>query len=196
MNKFLDENPEIRENNLNKLNNFLNLHPEIRIENLKKAKEARLNKIKEKLSNLSLNITENSININNIFKLRKNDICGSYIIKAKYKGDVETEKEGNIYKLLPCKSKKMYDEICWVLRVLSQPDKQDKNAEWTIAKWWYISNLYYDFEFKLLTDPNGVSEEEALIYEAKYAVDNDLFVEFKDKSNKIPNINKHAYFSP
>ena len=158
------------------------------------ARESKINKIKKSISNISLTINKNFIDINNIYNLRKNDICGAYIIKAKFKDNIETEKERIVYDLLVCKSVKVYNEIYWVLRVLSQPERQDKNAEWTIAKWWYIANLYYDFEFELLTDPNGVSEEDALLYEAKYAIDNNLFVEFKrdNDGNKVPNIKKHA----
>ena len=168
--------------------------------NLNPLSEANKNKIKNiklKIDNLNLILIKNSIDVSKIEKLKKNDICGSYVIKAKFKDDLKTNNENCIYPLLVCKSKYIYDEIRWILRVLSQPEKQDKNAEWTIAKWWYIANLYYDFEFELLTDPNGVSDEEALLYEAKYAIDNDLFVEFKSDNNKnrIPNIKKHAYFS-
>ena len=167
----------------------------------KKQKEIRIEKIKEFLSNIDIKINSNSIDISKISELKReeNDICGAYVIKAKFKKDIGTNKEGNIYTLLACKSKRVYDEIYWVLRVISQPEKQDKNAEWTIAKWWYISNLYYDFEFELLTDPTGVSEEEALLYEAKYAIDNDLFVEFANEvdnnRNRIPKIDKHSYWS-
>lgn len=166
---------------------------EISSRNILIANKLKIEEMKQKVSNLNINIFESYIDISNILELKNNDICGTYLIKAKFKNDIQTNKEKNIYKLLVCKSKRIYNEIYWILRVLSQPEKQDKNAEWTIAKWWYIANLYYDFEFILLTDPNGISEEDALLYEAKYAIDNDLFVEFKSLKN--PKIDKHAYFS-
>lgn len=157
------------------------------------AKRARLENIKKSILKLDIKIDENLIDVLKIFELRKNDICGAYAIKAKFKNYKGTNKENKIYKLLVCKSKYIYNEIYWVLRILSQPEKQDRNENWTIAKWWYISNLYYNFEFILLTDPDGVSEEEALLIEAKYALSNNMFVEFEE--NKKPIIEKHAYFS-
>ena len=47
----------------------------------------------------------NSININNILEIKRkeNDICGAYVIKAKFKEDISTEKEGINYNLLICK---------------------------------------------------------------------------------------------
>ena len=186
-------------------NKYLDEHPEIRRENAKIARELRLQQIKESLLSLSLSVSENSIDVSfeNILKLSKNDICGAYAIKAKYKNDINTKKDGKVYNLLVCKSVKMYDEVYWALRVISQPEKQNKiiseTNPWTSAKWWYIANLYYDFEFVLLTDQNSVSEEEALLVEAKYAVDNDMFIEFDE--NHVPQVEyevrngKHRYFS-
>ena len=150
--------------------------------------------IKTQFKNIPIIITKKHININNIFELKNNIICGAYAIKAKFKDYKGTEKENEVFNLLVCKSVNIYNEIYWVLRVLSQPKKQDKeNEAWTIAKWWYIANLYYDFEFILLTDENGVSEKEALLAETKYAIDNNMFVEFD--YNKHPIISKHSYFS-
>ena len=164
---------------------------------IKAAQEARLKIIKEQISLLNIKIFESNINIKNILDFRKNNICGVYLIRGKYKENTQT------YDLLTCKSKYMYDEIYWVTRVLSHPEKQNKiiseNNSWTFAKWWYISNLYTDFEFILLTDKNGVSEKEALLIEAKYALDNDLLIEFN--KNHIPQIDyevhngKHGYWS-
>ena len=126
------------------------------IENLQKAKEARIQAVKDSISQLNLIITENSIDTSKIFELKQNDIYGAYVIKAKFKAYKDRNKENNIYNVLVCKSVKIYNEIYWVLRVLSHPEKQNKivseNNPWTAAKWWYISNLYYDFEFVLLTD--------------------------------------------
>lgn len=169
--------------------------------NLEKAREVRINKIKEQISKFPIFINKNSIDINNIQKLIKNDICGAYVIKAKFKSYKGTEREKDVFNLLTCKSKSIYSEIYWVLRVISQPEIQNKNVSednpWTKAKWWYISNLYYDFEFILLTDVDGVSEKQALLTEAKYAIENDLFVEFleNENGNKTPNIEKHSYWS-
>ena len=178
---------------------WVNKQNKILIKNLEKANIAKRDRIIKHLSNLNINIENNFINVNNIFELCKNDICGSYVIKGKVKYYKNTPKENKIFNLLACKSNSIYKEIRWILRVLSQPEKQDKNAEWTIAKWWYIANLYYDFEFVLLTDPNGVSEEEALLVEAKYSIDNGIMVEFD--SNHTPQIDfeikngKHGYWS-
>lgn len=169
------------------------------IKNLIEFNKNKLFYIEKSLSDLNIAITKNSINIlnNNLQNLRKNDICGAYLIRAKYK------ENNKIYDLLTCKSKFIYNEICWILRVLSQPKKQNKTISdsnpWTIAKWWYISNLYCNFEFVLLTDINGVSEEQALLIEAKYAIDNNLLIKFDE--NHIPQIEyevhngKHGYWN-
>lgn len=147
--------------------------------NLQKARLKRIEKIKESLNNINISLDYSLIDYNSIISLCKKDICGAYVIKAKFKNSVQTEKEENVHNILVCKSKNLYDEIYWVLKVISQPEKQDKvitdDNPWTIAKWWYISNLYYDFKFILLTDKNGVSEEEALLAEAKYGFDHDMF---------------------
>lgn len=160
--------------------------------NLEKAKLKQLESIKNDFKNLHLKFYSNSLDVSfeNIKRLCKNDICGAYILKGKFKEG----KDNQTFNLLVCKSKKVYSEIYWILRVLAHPEKQDRyNKSWAISKWWYISNLYQDFEFVLLTDPNGVPEDEALLAEAKYAIDNNLFVEFNEKHE--PNIQKHCYFS-
>ena len=121
------------------------------------------------------------------------------IIKAKFKYYKGTDRENEVFRLGPFKSVKVYDEMYWAFRVLSQPEKQDRfDSDWTITKWWYIANLYYDFEFKLLTNENGVSEEEALVTEAAYASKHNLFVEFTEdgEGRRIPIVEKHAYWSP
>ena len=166
---------------------------------IKASQSTRIEIIKNSLAKLNLIITKTSIDVSydNLQNLRKNDICSAYLIRAKYK------ENNNIYDLLTCKSKYIYDEIFWILKVLSQPKIQikeiSKENSWTYVKWWYIANLYENFEFILLTDPNGVSEEEALLAEAKYAINHNMLVEF-DKS-RIPQIDyevhngKHGYWS-
>lgn len=164
--------------------------------NIHYAQEAKIQAVKDSISQLNLIITENSIDTSKIFELKQNDIYGAYVIRAKFKAYKNTDKENNIYNVLVCKSVKIYNEIYWVLRVLSHPEKQNKivsdNNLWTVAKWWYISNLYYDFEFILLTDKNGVSEEEALLVEAKYAFDNDMLCDKKQIEINGFSIN-HSY---
>ena len=123
--------------------------------------------------------------------MKENDICGAYILKGKFKN----ENKNNVYNLLVCKSNKIYSEIYWILRVLSQPQKQDKNSiDWTIAKWWYIANLYYDFEFILLTSENGISEEEAILTEAKFGFDNNMICD-KDQIKKDGYSKTHSYWN-
>jgi len=168
--------------------------------NITKSRKLIIKNFKINFKNFKLN----SIPIKNedIRNLKQNDICGAYVLKAKFKGYIGTERKNEVFKLLPCKSKYIYDEMDWEQRVCSQPGKQDwiitEQNPWNIAKWWYISNLYYDFEFELLTDPNGVSNEEALYAEYNYADKNDLYVEFTtdEQGRRIPVVEKHAYWSP
>ena len=165
--------------------------------NIKKIKIKKLIDLYEKINSINFKLNNSNVNYFDISKLKENDICGAYLIRGKYK------KNGVIYDLLTCKSKNIYNEISWVLRVISQPEKQDKvvtdDNPWTIAKWWYIANLYYDIEFILLTDLNGVSEEKSLLIEAKYAIEHDLVIKFDKKH--IPQIDhetgngKHGYWS-
>ena len=198
-----NEHKEILIENGYKVQQWLNDHPNERIrintelaqkygaQNLKIARERKINQIIQDLNKLPLNISYNGININNILELCKNDICGAYIIKGKFKND----RNDNIYNLLVCKSNKIYNEIYWVLRVISHPEKQDKyNEYWTIAKWWYISNLYYDFTFVLLTNPNGVSEKEALLAEAKCGFENNMLCD-KNQIIKDNYSKNHSYWS-
>lgn len=78
---------------------------------------------------------------------------------------------------------------------MSNPEKQDKNDfNWTIAKWWYMANLYYNFEFVLLTDKNGISEEEAILIEAKYGFDSNMIC--NREQIKIDGYSKtHSYWN-
>ena len=143
-----------------------------------KAKKSFLEKIKNQLNSINITFNNKNIDYYKIKELKENDICGAYVIKAKFKNYKGSPKENLVFNLLACKSNKIYKEIYWILRVLSQPEKQDKivseDNPWTIAKWWYISNLYYDFEFVLITNENGVSEEEALLTETKYGLNNNM----------------------
>ena len=167
-------------------------------ENLQKARLKQIEKIKESLNNINISLNSSLIDYNSIISLRKNDICGAYVIKAKFKGNIETNKENDIYNILVCKSVKVYDEIYWALRVISQPEKQDKvvtnENPWTIAKWWYIANLYYDFEFELITDENGVDEETAILTEAKYGFGNDMLCD-REQIERDGYSKSHSYWS-
>lgn len=200
--KIFEEDPTFGRKIISEALKYLDEHPEARGKGLKKVKENKIKKIQNKID--SFNFKLNSIPIKNedIRNLKQNDICGAYVLKAKFKGYKGTKRENEVFKLLPCKSKYIYDEMNWEQRVCSQPEKQDwiitLNNPWNIAKWWYISNLYYDFEFELLTDPNGVTEDEALYAEYSYADKNDLYVEFTtdEKGRRIPIVEKHAYWSP
>lgn len=126
-NKYWKENPEekIKQSKINvkRAIQWHKDHPKeslkISLNNLDEANKIRIKKIKDEISKLNLAINENSININNIKNLCENDICGSYVLKGKYKND----KSHQIYNLLVCKSIKVYKEIYWILRVLSQPEK-------------------------------------------------------------------------
>ena len=167
--------------------------------NLKKSKEKRIAELKKLFEENPIQFNSKFISFEKLQELRQNDICGTWVINAKFKAYKGTNRENEIFKIGPFKSKKVYDEMYWAFRVLSQPEKQDKfDLDWTIAKWWYFANLYYDFEFELLTDKNGVSEEEALVTEAAYASKYDLFIEFTEdkKGKRIPVVEKHGYWSP
>lgn len=174
----------------------------INIENIKKARLFRLNKLEKLFEENPIKFNNKFISYDDLQKLKQNDICGSWVIRAKFKAYKGTERENERFRLGPFKAKEVYDEMSWAGRVIKQPEKQDwiitEQNPWNIAKWWYISNLYYDFEFELITDENGVTEEEALIAEAAYASKYDLFVEFTEdkEGRKIPIVEKHAYWSP
>ena len=163
------------------------------------ALEAKIQNLKELFSENPIKLNGKSISFDDLAKLKKNDICGTWVLEARFKDYKGTIREKEIFKLGPFKSIKVYDEMDWARRVVTQPEKQDRwNIEWVIAKWWYFANLYYDFNLVLLTDENGVTEEEALIAEAAYASKYDLFVEFTtdEEGRRIPIIEKHAYWSP
>lgn len=158
-------------------------------QNLQKANEIKLGIRLKELEKLKINFNYKEINYQN---LNKNIVCGSYVLKGKFKFDNDNNK---YYDILICKSSDIYSEIRWILRVLSQPEKQEKNnPDWTIAKWWYISNLYYNFKFILLTNENGIPEKEALLVEAKYGFDNNMICNkeqiFRDGYSKT-----HSYWS-
>lgn len=191
--KIFQEDSNFGKKIINKALQYLDSHPEIRKEcgkkNIVKAKEFKINAIKEQLSNINVLINNKIIKYDDIRNLYENDICGVYLIRGKYKKDNE------IYNLLVCKSINVYNEIYWILRVLSQSEKQDKyNNSWTTAKWWYIANLYYDFEFTLLTDEKGVSENEALLAEAIYGIENNMICD-KEQIIKDGYSKNHSYWS-
>lgn len=181
---------------------FSNKMSEISKNNLEKAKEAQIQKFKKLFTENPIKLNDKIIYYDDLKKLKQNDICGSWIIRAKFKDYKGTNRENERFRLGLFKAKEVYDEMSWAGRVIKQPGKQDwiitpKNP-WTDAKWWYISNLYYDFEFELITDENGVTEEEALVAEAAYASKYNLFVKFttNEEGRRIPIIEKHAYWSP
>ena len=166
--------------------------------NLSKARKNQIELFKKHIDKINVIFNNIKINYSKIKILKNNDICGSYVIKAKFKNDVNTKKEGNIYNILVCKSVKVYDEIYWALRVISQPEKQDKvvtdDNPWTIAKWWYIANLYYDFEFELITDEDGISEDIAILAEAKYGFGNDMLCD-REQIERDGYSKNHSYWS-
>ena len=171
----------------------------ISLRNLEKAKQVKIQKLKKLFEENPIQFNSQLISFEKLQELKQNDICGSWVIKEKFKAYKGTNRENEIFKLGPFKSVKVYNEMYWAFRVISQPQKQDMfNIDWTIAKWWYIANLYYDFEFEIITDKKGVSEEEALIIEAAYASKYNLFVKFTkdEEGRRIPIVEKHAYWNP
>ena len=174
----------------------------IRAENIKIASQFLLDNIKKLFEENPIKFNNKFISYDDLQQLKENDICGAWVIRSKFKAYKGTDRENERFRLGPFKTIKVYDEMSWAGRVIKQPGKQDwiitpKNP-WTDAKQWYISNLYYDFEFELITDENGVTEEEALIAETAYASKYNLFVEFTEdeEGRRIPVIEKHAYWSP
>ena len=202
MQKFWDEHhEEALENALNALK-IINNNPEIQRLAVINSQKARIQKLKKLFEENPIRFDYQYISFEDLQQLRKNDICGSWIIRAKFKAYKGTNRENEVFCLSPFKSIKVYDEMYWVFRVISQPNKQNRwitnENHWNLAKWWYIVNLYYDFEFELITDEKGVSEEEALVAEAAYASKYDLFVKFTEdeEGRRIPVVEKHAYWSP
>ena len=174
----------------------------INIENIKKARLFRLNVLKKLFEENPIKFNNKFISYDDLQQLKENDICGAWVIRAKFKAYKGTDRENERFRLGPFKAKEVYDEMSWAGRVIKHPEKQDwiitEQNPWKYAKWWYISNLYYDFEFELITDENGVTEEEALVAEAAYASKYDIFVEFTEdeEGRRIPIVEKHAYWSP
>ena len=215
--KWFDDNPEdglkIRQSNIKKAQEATKQIFEengekaeelrkIRAENIKIASQFLLDNIKKLFEENPIKFNNKFISYDDLQQLKENDICGAWVIRAKFKAYKGTNRENERFLLGPFKNIKVYDEMSWAGRVIKHPEKQDwiitEQNPWKYAKWWYISNLYYDFEFELITDENGVTEEESLIAEAAYASKYNLFVEFTEdeEGRRIPVIEKHAYWSP
>lgn len=99
---------------------------------------------------------------------------------------------GQRYALNAGKSVNLGNEIRKFWRILSKPQKQDKN--WDYGRWYSITNNYCNFEVIILCV--DVSEPEALLTEMSWAINNDA--NFKYEINKLGSkaqkLNTHGYW--
>lgn len=139
------------------------------------------------LDNLKLN--DKILELGDIIKY-KNQI-GSIGIYGTYL------KDNKKYALNAGKSNDLYKEIRKFISILSSPDKQIPYGDKRDLKfkdygrWYDITHNYKNFQIVLLTNEN-CTEEEALLSELKFALDNEAFFQFDENHKKLEGT--HGYW--
>lgn len=151
-------------------------------------KELKLDDLKDKkyidyLNLVPIKINENSISYEESFIY--DNRCGSIGLYGKYK------KDNKVYALNAGKSINLGKEIRKFWRIISNPEKQ--NIEEDYGRWYHISNDYTNFEIKIICI--DVSEQEALLKEAAWAMQNNANFKYTVKNGKKVQIeNTHGYW--
>ena len=123
------------------------------------------------------------------------NVCGAIGLTGIFKED------GKRYALTAGKSNNIYYEIRKFLRIIEQPEKQipygetDKKTnkiDNDYGRWYDITHNYSDFKIELIA--KDVSDEEAILCEMKWAIDNNALYKCDNNRKKLPNT--HGYWLP
>lgn len=161
-----------------------------------KSKQSRVKRVKEMIEQ-GVSVQGQVLPPSNNYYTEFGYICGSIGLTGVYKGD------GVRYALTAGKSVNLQREINFFVYNITHPDEMppygtiDPNTgkiDSDYGRWHTIANEYEDFEIVLLTDKDGVTEEQALDFEFLWAIENEAYYHYS--GNKIKLEGTHGYWLP